>query len=153
MEAHGYRYVCIDHDGRHGALRLDLNFCLAEDIGERFDIVSNHGTSEHCINQVNIFKLMHDLCKVGGLIIHIVPSWPWEGTREGNFYYYSMGLFHDIAEANDYEKLVIQYVNIVNGNGMHVHAALRRTTYAAFKLPIQKRYQQYVPAYEPRSWP
>jgi hypothetical protein len=70
------RYVCIDLNGKYGALQLDLNTCTAQDVGRRFNVVTNFGTSEHVFNQANVFKLMHDLCLTGGLMLHCSPSIP-----------------------------------------------------------------------------
>src|ERR1700737_3303758 len=40
-------YVCVDLNGEHEAIRLDLNIACAADLHNRvFDVVTNHGTSE-----------------------------------------------------------------------------------------------------------
>jgi SAM-dependent methyltransferase len=105
MEARGWDYTCIDTDGHASALRLDLNTCSALDVGvgcaNAFDVVTNHGTSEHVFNQHNVFKLMHDLTKLDGIMIHAVPT-PKFGRPHG-FYTYDEIVFHDLAYANNYE--------------------------------------------------
>jgi len=151
MESLGFDYVCIDIDGRHDALKLDLNEATVGDVSRflrgrecdnrgivRFDLVTNHGTTEHCFNQHNCFKLMHNLTKVGGLMIHLVPSKPWQHT-EDSFYYYSAGLFADLADTNGYEVVRLEYVDGTIGN--MVQAVLRRTTEDEFRSPIQRDYR------------
>lgn len=134
----GLSYVCIDIDGRHGALCLDLNTARWQDVGQHFDVVTNHGTTEHCFNQYNCMELMHDLTKVGGLIIHVVPSIPW-ALQDDSFYYYSRQLFEDLADANGYEKVKCEYVDGKHGNMVSV--VFRRLTDEPFKAPVQKQYQ------------
>ena len=48
------RYECIDLDGKHGAHVFDLNHDLSEKYGfkTKFDLVTNHGTTEHLFNQM-----------------------------------------------------------------------------------------------------
>ena len=101
MEAQGWDYTCIDLDGHAGAFRLDLNTCTAIDVDYPFDLVTNHGTSEHIFNQYNVFKLMHDLTKTDGIMLHAVPS-PNFGRPHG-FYAYDEIIFNDLAKANDYQ--------------------------------------------------
>src|SRR5262245_13864862 len=54
-------YTCVDINKEHGAVPLDLNFASPDDLPRRpFDIVTNHGTSEHVFNQANCFRLVHE---------------------------------------------------------------------------------------------
>src|SRR5256885_7367791 len=73
-EALGFSYQCLDLDPSFGSIRFDLNLdgVPPEHVG-RYDFVTNHGTSEHVLNQYNCFKVMHDFCRAGGLMIHAVP--------------------------------------------------------------------------------
>src|SRR5262245_7744232 len=51
-EALGFTYQCVDLDPSFGALRLDLNLDgVPEGHRGRYDLVTNHGTSEHLLNQ------------------------------------------------------------------------------------------------------
>lgn len=138
MQDLGMTYVCIDIDGRHGALKLDLNVASRAEVGCAFDVVTNHGTTEHCFNQHNCFKLMHDITKVGGLMIHIVPSNPWD-YQDDSFFYYSLQLFDDLADANEYERVRLEYID--GAHGKMVQVVLRRTAENSFQMPIQKHYQ------------
>lgn len=67
---------------------------------EHFDIVLNFGTTEHIINQLNSFRVMHDALKVGGIFFHQLPSVGW--MDHGYFCYHDF-FFTDLANANGYE--------------------------------------------------
>lgn len=74
FEKRGADYVSIDLNGNHGALVLDLTEPITG-LGE-FDLITNLGTSEHVEpleKQYEVFKNIHDLCKVGGHMINYVP--------------------------------------------------------------------------------
>lgn len=142
MEAQGFEYASIDFDGKFGALKLDLNVATIDDthwaVGRpnRFDIVTNHGTTEHIFNQANVFKLMHDLTKVGGMMIHAVPT-PKFGPSHG-FYYYDESIFDDLKYANNYQILEMYrqpdpYEIIL--------VAFKRLGAEPFKMPIQGQYR------------
>ena len=57
-------------------------------------------------------KNIHDLCKVGGIMYHVVPKENnWDGARAGlNHphcpYYYTSEFFSELAESNGYEMVV-----------------------------------------------
>ncbi len=100
----GWQYQCIDTDGRHGALTIDLNFdSVPPDHAGAYDLVTNFGTTEHLINQANAFRVIHDLAKPGGLIIHILPFL----AVEHGFFTYQPNFFYALAKANSYDTLGI----------------------------------------------
>ena len=74
--------------------KLPLHYC------EHFDIVLNFGTTEHIVNQLNSFRVMHNAAKVGGIIFHQLPSVGW--INHGYFCYHKL-FFSDLASANNYE--------------------------------------------------
>src|SRR5207253_2432277 len=65
----------IDFDGTSQAHRLDLNRPIV--LNRRFEVVINHGTSEHIFNIAQVFETMHDLTVPGGLMIHESPFTGW----------------------------------------------------------------------------
>ncbi|GBE42304.1 MAG TPA: hypothetical protein ENH05_00040 [Rhizobiales bacterium] len=73
----GVRYVTTDIEPRPDTVITDLNqptpVPAIKDIVSSFDIVTNFGTTEHIINQMYAFQLIHDLARVGGLIWCHVP--------------------------------------------------------------------------------
>lgn len=108
-EALGFTYECIDPDERHGALALDLNFdpVPPENRG-RYDFITNHGTTEHLVNQYNAFEVAHDLTRVGGLILHVLPFFNYFNHC---LYTYRPEYFRSVAKANEY-RLMGLWINI-----------------------------------------
>jgi hypothetical protein len=101
----GIDYVCVDVDGRPGTVLMDLNFdpAPAEQKG-KYSLVTNHGTSEHLLNQYNVFKSMHDFARVGALFVHAVP---FTVHLEHGFFNYQPNFFSALAHYNSYETLGI----------------------------------------------
>ena len=140
MEAKGWDYTCIDLDGHAGALRLDLNTAVMADVTfDPFDLVTNHGTSEHIFNQFNVFTLMHDLTRIGGTMLHAVPT-PRFGKPHG-FYAYDEIIFHDLAIANNYS-----ITHLFRGEPNEIiFAVMRRNDGNPFKTPTQGMYRHVSP--------
>lgn len=82
-------------------LQQDLN--LPFDLGMRFDVCINNGTTEHVFNQANCYKAIHDHTAPGGVMIHWTPCLGWV---DHGFYNVQPGFFHDLATANAYEVLL-----------------------------------------------
>jgi len=103
FERLGMEYSCIDATGEHGALKWDLNFdgCMEEYRGQ-YQLVTNHGTTEHVLNQFNSFKMVHDLAAKGGLMMHALPFLSYV---DHGYFNYQPNLFLDLARANGYELL------------------------------------------------
>src|SRR5258708_15107348 len=73
-EALGIKYGCVDVDGRVGSVVMDLNFDEVPAAHKgKYGLVTNHGTSEHIINQYNVFKAMHKFPPPRGLFVTPVP--------------------------------------------------------------------------------
>ncbi len=82
---------------------FDLNAELVpEKYRNHFDIVLNFGTTEHVVNQLNSFRIMHDAVKPGGVVHHCVPSIGWLGH---GYFAYHVEFFKDLARANGYALL------------------------------------------------
>jgi len=84
-EARGVTHTSIDLNGKNGALPLDLDEPLPEEYTNRFDVVTNYGTIEHVGNQYQVFKTVHDSCKMDGVMIH---GFPMKDTFAGHCRYY-----------------------------------------------------------------
>jgi hypothetical protein len=96
----GYDYASIDLDGSPGSIPLDLNFDQVPDEHlHRYDLVTNLGTTEHIANQLNAFKVMHDLTKVGGIMLHRLPA---QGMINHGFFAYQPRFFWMLARSNAY---------------------------------------------------
>jgi SAM-dependent methyltransferase len=62
---------------------FDLNVeRLPDERRNNFDLILNFGTTEHLINQLNAFEVMHDAMKVGGVAFHQLPSVGWIGVQD-----------------------------------------------------------------------
>jgi hypothetical protein len=134
-----FEYTCIDLNGERGAMPLDLN-TVEWTWSDRFDIVTNHGTTEHVMNQLNCFRLMHDMTKLGGLMIHAVPT---SGYYRHGFFSYSAVFFEDLAHANAYE--IIKCYDEEDRDGTLIVVVLRKTADGSFVVPMQRIYGAIVP--------
>ena len=72
-------YKSIDINGAYNSLQLDLNNDLKEKYKfiDVYDLVINNGTGEHIFNQYSLFKNIHNLCSLSGLMLHILPFIDW----------------------------------------------------------------------------
>jgi len=109
------KYRCIDADGRNKALVFDLNKDLKKEYNyvEKFDLVTNHGTTEHCFDQYQVFRNIHNLCATEGFMIHGLP---FQGYLNHGFYNYQPSFYYDLASANGY-VLEGLYLNIHHASG------------------------------------
>lgn len=101
------KYITIDINGEHEALKYDLNQDISKNYKyyEKFNVVTNFGTSEHCFNQFEVFKNMHNLCNIDGYMLHTVPT---QGWGKHSFYKYDINFFEDLCSANGYKLLYIK---------------------------------------------
>jgi len=58
---------------KRSILRYDLAQPISLEIG-KFDIITDFGTAEHIENQYELHRNIHNLCKVGGIMIRSNPS-------------------------------------------------------------------------------
>ena len=121
------RYACVDLNGQHGAIPLDLN-CPLEDrsLYGRFDLVTDYGCAEHAFNIAEGYRTMHRLCRPGGLLI--ITQNVYGG---GNGYYnFDVPFFEGLAAANQYRVLFTSYVVVPKGPSEafnEFHVPLSRT--------------------------
>ncbi len=101
----GFRYDCVDFDAKFGALTLDINFdAVPADYRGRYGLTTNHGTTEHVLNQYNAFKMVHDFTKPGGLMMHAVP---FTVHLDHGFFNYQPNFFEALARFNSYRTFGI----------------------------------------------
>jgi len=158
----GMNYACVDLDPSFNSIALDLNFdsAPAEHRG-RYDLVTNHGTSEHIMNQLNVFQVMHDFTKPGGLMLHAVP---FTVHLEHGFFNYQPNFFDALARYNGYKTLgmwvgpdwqltslvpwdpsLLDYLTL-NAKTTHLLVVLLQRLHAApFCVPFQGHYEMMVP--------
>ena len=124
-ENRGVIHTSIDINGLLGSVSLDLDKPLPKKHTDRFDVVTNYGTIEHVNNQYQVFKNMHDMCKSGGIMIHIFPlvgTWIPHGR-----YYYSTDFVSKLAISAKYEAYDLPPIK------SHVRRGKRILIYVAYK--------------------
>jgi hypothetical protein len=158
----GFNFHCIDVDPQFNSIRLDLNFdaCPPEHVG-KYDFVTNHGTSEHLLNQYNFFKVVHDLTRAGGLMLHAVP---FTAHIEHGFFNYQPNFFDALARYNSYKLLgiwvgpgwqaaslipwepdILDYM-VINSKTTHLLVTLSQKMYdQPFNVPFQGVYEAATP--------
>lgn len=101
----GFEYSCIDVNTNQGAIIADLNRPIRPQLKIGYHtLVTNNGTGEHIFDQRLVFENAHELCNVGGVMLHVLPFAPWENH---GFYNYNPILFRDLAAANGYKILFL----------------------------------------------
>lgn len=155
------RYESIDKDDT-GTISADLNYPYMSAV--EYDVVTNNGTGEHIFDQANLFRTIHNLCKVGGVMVHVLP---WINWRNHGFYNFNPILFYDIAQDNGYEILDmfagdrdgnIIYENIppvedkspeATDKNIMLVVAMRKARSGEFSLPTQGKYREEQAAPRP----
>jgi SAM-dependent methyltransferase len=161
-EALGLKYHCVDVDGRVGSLELDLNFDATPDEHKsKYGLVTNHGTSEHLLNQLNVFRMMHELARPGGVIVHAVP---FTVHLEHGFFNYQPNFFECLARYNSYETLgiwvgpdwslasfipwdraLLDFLTLSSKTTHLLVVAQRKMYDREFCVPFQEQYEPMVP--------
>ena len=122
-----YRYMALDMHGTPDSTFVDLNQEYSCD--QEFDLVTNLGTTEHIFNQAQVFKTIHDLTAVNGVMFHGLPH---QGQYDHGFFNYQPTFFFDLAAANDYQIIFFGLLNITTRDQRehhHVEAISDETTY------------------------
>jgi SAM-dependent methyltransferase len=129
LERLGLTYLAFDIANGYRTQILDLNSeALPDKLRGTFDTVLNFGTTEHVINQLNAFRVIHDAVKVGGQIVHELPT---VGYIDHGYFCYTPRFFFDLAGYNEYEVIDFAYQGPLPGNDIHA---------------IVRDYQSYFPA-------
>jgi hypothetical protein len=105
----GVDHTSIDINGLDGSVKLDLDKPVPSKFVDRFDIVTNYGTSEHVDNQQQVFRNVDSMCKVGGAMIHVLPfigNWP-DHCR----YHYSYLFPYNLVKAGGYELHDVRFID------------------------------------------
>src|SRR6476646_7402365 len=97
----GYEYAAVDIDGSPGSIPLDLNFDeVPKKFKKHFQLVTNLGTTEHVANQLQAFKIIHDLVATGGVMLHSLPA---QGYLNHGLVNYNLKFFWMLARSNGYK--------------------------------------------------
>jgi len=158
----GFTYRCVDIDGKFGSLTLDINFdSVPPEHRGTYGLTSNHGTTEHLLDQRNAFQMIHDLTRPGGLMLHALP---FTVHLEHGFFNYQPNLFEALARFNSYETLgiwvgpdwslsslvpwesrLLDYLTL-NAKTTHLLVVLQRKLHdKEFQVPVQTVYETMIP--------
>lgn len=158
----GFRYDCVDIDAKFGSLILDINFDeVPKEYRCRYGLTTNHGTTEHLLNQYNAFKMIHDFTKPGGFMLHGVP---FTVHLEHGFFNYQPNFFDALARYNSYrtqgvwiavdwtlqslipwEARLLDFLKM-DAKTTHLLLVLQQKMYDnEFCVPIQGVYEQMIP--------
>jgi len=164
------KYLAIDVNTEKDAIALDLNLDLRKEYNytEQYDLVTNNGTGEHIFNQLTVFKNVHDLCKVGGIMIHNLP---FTGYLDHGFYNFQPNLFVELARSNKYtmkhlwigssDGKRVEKIDVLNGyyknndflkrfdmnnwnQNLLVTAIMQKQNSQEFKMPFQNMYDDAI---------
>jgi hypothetical protein len=101
----GFAYASVEFDGHRDSIPLDLNYNRVRRMRAAFDLIVNTGTTEHVANQDNAFRVMHDLCKLGGIMYHQLPA---GGMMTHGLVTYTPKFFWHLCRENHYEALILR---------------------------------------------
>jgi hypothetical protein len=118
LEYIGIRYLSFDIAAGWNTMPFDLNRRTLEgtELKESFDTVINYGTTEHLLNQMNSFTVIHDATKPGGYMVHQLPA---VGYVDHCYFTYTARFFLDIAGYNDYEVALLEYQGPSDGKNLY----------------------------------
>ncbi len=103
----GFEYASIDIDGSPNSIPLDLNFDeVPQWAKKKFGLVTNFGTTEHVANQLNAFKVIHELTAPDGIMIHSLPA---QGFVNHGLINYNPKWFWMLARSNEYRWHFFDY--------------------------------------------
>jgi tetratricopeptide (TPR) repeat protein len=107
LEKVGFRYLSLDVYAAPSSVLFDLNNDeLPASMENAFDLVMNHGTTEHVMDQRHCFDVIHRCTRVGGVMLH---SLPFQGYFDHGFFAYTGRFFHTLARFNDYQAIEISF--------------------------------------------
>lgn len=131
FERVGFEYLSLDIAQGYNTKIFDLNRQnLSEEFRGKFDLVMNFGTTEHIINQLNCFKVIHEATKGGGYMFHQLPA---SGFSDHGYFTYTGRFFFDLAGHNEYELVDFFYTK--PGNQSDLFAGVR--SYSSYFPSLQ----------------
>lgn len=102
---------CSEYEG--ASIICNLNNTLPSELLNRFDIVYDGGSTEHMFNVPQAFENYNKMLRVGGLIIHSLPS---TGCLDHGFYMFSPTLFYDYYIQNHWRILDFFMIQLPHDN-------------------------------------
>jgi hypothetical protein len=125
FEDGGYEHHSFDINGKDRSVKLDLSEPLPYKWYEKFDIVTNAGTTEHITDgQIPVFRNIHDMTKIGGYMIHSIPQVGcWKGHCPHR---YTKNFIKRLAKSNGYE-IIYDASKLRHGTNYLICGILKKT--------------------------
>ena len=124
------------------AIPIDLNSAAVPRRLRGFDLVVNRHATEHARNQINAFRVVHDLAARNGIMYHEVAS---DGLATAGLISYQLRFFMDLARANEYVVLFVK----ADAATRTIHAAFRRQPQYVYAPPLDL--PEHMPPPPPRT--
>ena len=100
-------YLSYDVTGAPHSKIFDLNFHSVPDEDRKTaTLLTNIGTTEHVANQLNAFRTIHDLLKIGEVAIHSVP---FTGMLNHSLINYHRNFFFSLIVNNRYRLRDVRF--------------------------------------------
>jgi hypothetical protein len=114
---------------------IGKNFEVSEefaDMANTYDVLTNIGTVEHFNNQYEAWQIMHEITKVGGVMIHIMPD-AYECEMYLRWYghchnYFDVVFFENLCDKLGYEIVSNELLNFNRS------VALKKVTNSTFNI-------------------
>ena len=87
-----------DYEGAN--VIADLNLPISDEQLKNYDLVYDGGTSEHVFNQLQVLANVHQLLKVGGIVVHNTPA---NNLLDHGYVQPSPNFYLEYYQANNYE--------------------------------------------------
>lgn len=114
FKAMNWDYTALDILDAPHCRRFDANTdTIPKDMLEKSDFVLNFGTSEHIMNQYNVFKSMHDCAKSDGIMFGLFLT---EGYADHGLFSYKPRFVDKLLAANEYEIVHVTHHQSKEGN-------------------------------------
>jgi SAM-dependent methyltransferase len=98
---------CNEYEG--ASIICNLNKDIPNDLHNRFDVIFDGGSTEHVFNVPKAFENYNKMLKVGGLVIHSLPS---TGCLDHGFYMFSPTLLYDYYSQNRWEIVDFYMISV-----------------------------------------
>ncbi|MBY0510654.1 MAG: hypothetical protein K2P94_10955 [Rhodospirillaceae bacterium] len=133
---------------------VDLNVPLPPDLEDRFDLVIDTGTCEHCFNVAQAFLNSCAALAVGGFLVHAAPLtrvnhgfWNFSPTVYPDFLgdngfkvHYMSGMICNLAQG--FQPFEVQPFNRFSAPAdAAIFVVAERLEKRAFKWPVQRKYR------------
>lgn len=138
----GFSYASIDIDGSPGSIPLDLNYDeVPTEFSGKYDVVTNFGTTEHVANQLQSFKIVHDLATPGALMLHVLPT---SGGLNHGLVSYNPKFFWMLGRSNGYKIAFMTMGQSERNSGLPqnlleflaLYEPQAEKDFAAFRMPV-----------------